>query len=86
MEKQDAIATLMSLLDRFRSAIYCQTAPAQHWSMPAVVDDIAKDIRQQARDSKIATLDATQFWTSIKPFLGPEQLPPVDGIHSESAT
>ena len=31
-------------------------------------------------------MDATQFWTSIKPSLGPEQLPPVDGIHSESAS
>ena len=45
VEKQDAIATLMSLLDRFRSAIYCQTAPAKHWNMPEVVNDIARHIR-----------------------------------------
>ena len=82
-EKQDAIFRFMGLLDRFRSALYCQTAPSGHWGMPKVVDNIAKDIRDQARAANIATLDASQFWTSIKPFMGPEQLPPVSGVKSE---
>ena len=73
----------MALFDQFRSAIYCQTAPAEHWGMPKVVDGIAKDIRDQARATNIATLDASQFWTSIKAFTGPEQLPPVSGVKSE---
>ena len=64
MEKQSAITQLMALLNQFRSAIYCQTAPARHWDMPEVVDQIADHIRELARKSKIATLDATQFWSS----------------------
>ena len=83
VEKQDAISHFIALLDQFRSAIYCQTAPAEHWGMPKVVDGIAKDIRDQARATNIATLDASQFWTSIKAFTGPEQLPPVSGVKSE---
>ena len=54
--------------------------------MPEVVDGIAGDIRKQAREAKIATLDAAQFWTSIKPFMGPEQLLPVVGVKSENAS
>ena len=84
VEKQDAIFRFMGLLDQFRSALYCQTAPSEHWGMPEVVDQIAKDIRDQARQTNIATLDATQFWTSIKPFMGPEQLPPVGEVKTES--
>ena len=85
VEKQSAIAQLMVLLDQFRSVVYCQTAPARHWGMPGVVDQIADHIRKLARESKIATLDATQFWSSIKPFMGPAQLPPIDAKHSEGA-
>ena len=85
VEKQDAISHFISLLDQFRSVVYCQTAPAKHWGMPEVANEIAVDIRKQARAAKIATLDATQFWTSIKPFMGPEQLPAFDGVKSESA-
>ena len=85
VEKQDAISHFMSLLDQFRSVVYCQTAPAKHWSMPEVANEIAEDIREQARTAKIATLDATQFWTSIKPFMGPEQLPRIAGVKSENA-
>ena len=75
VEKQSAIAHLTMFLDQFRSAIYCQTAPARHWDMLEVVDDIAEHIRKLARESKIATLDATQFWSSIKPFMGPAARP-----------
>ena len=63
--KQSAIAELMDLLDSFRSAVYCQTAPARHWGMPEVVDQIADHVREKARKSNISTLDATQFWSSI---------------------
>ena len=72
--KQSAIAELLALLDNFRSAVYCQTAPARHWGIPEVVDQIADHVRNLARESKIATLDATQFWSSIKPFMGPASL------------
>ena len=84
-EKQSAIHQLMALLDQFRSAVYCQTAPARHWGMPDVVDQIAEHVRGLARESKIATLDATQFWSSIKPFMYPAQLPPIDAKCSEGA-
>ena len=69
--KQSPIHQPRALFDQFRSAVYCQTAPARHWGMPEVVDQIADHIRKLARESKIATLDATQFWSSIKPFMGP---------------
>ena len=52
--------------------------------MPKVVDNIAKDIRNQAKGMNIATLDATQFWTSIKPFMGPEQLSPIAGVRAKT--
>ena len=85
VEKQPAIVQLIVLLDQFRSAAYCQTAPARHWGMPEVVDKIADHVRTLARESKIATLDATQFWSSIKPFMYPAQLPPIDAKCSEGA-
>ena len=42
--------------------------------MPAEVDKIANDVRRRAREKNIATLDAMQFWRSIKGFLGPDFL------------
>ena len=49
VEKQAAISNLMMLLGQFRSAIYCQTAPAKHWDMLEVVNEIAEHIRKLAR-------------------------------------
>ena len=66
---QAAIEEMLDLFDCFKSAVYCQTAPAKHWGMPAAVDDIANNIRQRARGKKIATLDTTQLWRSIKDFM-----------------
>ena len=74
VEKQSAIAELMAPLDQLRSAVYCQTAPARHWGMPEVVDQIADHVRKLAKESQIATLDAIQFWSYIKPFMGPAPL------------
>ena len=71
---QAAINEMLDHIDSFKSAIYCQTAPAKHWGMPEAIDEIASNIRQRARDKNIATLDATQFWTSIKDFMGPASL------------
>ena len=71
---QAAIEEMLDLFDCFKSAVYCQTAPAKHWGMPAAVDDIANNIRQRARAKKIAMLDTTQFWRSIKDFMGPGPL------------
>ena len=48
VEKQSAIAELMALLDQCRSAVNCQTAPARHWGMPEVVDQIADHVRKLA--------------------------------------
>ena len=65
---QSAIEEMLDLIDCFycfKSAIYCQTAPAKHWGMPAGVDDIANNIRQRARAKNIATLDITQFCIEI---------------------
>ena len=62
VEERAAITLLMELLDQFRSAVYCQTASARHWGMPAVVNDIADYIGMMARDKTIATLSAAQFW------------------------
>ena len=72
--KQAAVDELIEHLDSFKSALYCQTAPAKHWGMPEAVNEIAANIRQRMRKQKIATLDATQFWVSIKAFMGKEQL------------
>lgn len=72
--KQAAVDELIENLDSFKAALYCQIAPAKHWGMPEAVDSIAGHIRQRMRTKNIATLDATQFWASIKPFLGKEQL------------
>ena len=72
--QQAAITELMDFIDCFRSAVYCQTVPARHWGMTEEVDQIADYVREKARKSNIATLDATQFWTSIKPFMGPASL------------
>ena len=71
---QAAIEEMLDFIGYFKSAIYCQMAPAKHWGMPAAVDDIANNIRQRARAKKIATLDATHFWRSIKDFMGSESL------------
>ena len=32
--KREVIDRFMGFLDQFRSALYCQTAPAEHWGMP----------------------------------------------------
>ena len=61
--KKDETDRLMGLLDQFRSALYCQTASAEHWGMPDAVNEIANHLRQEARDKNIATLSADQFWT-----------------------
>ena len=85
VEKQAAIKLLMELLNQFKSAVYCQTAPAKHWGMREVVNELAEYIRMVARGWKIATLDSTQFWSSIKPFMGPAQLPPREGENAVAA-
>ena len=72
--QQAAITELMDLIDCFRSAVYCQTAPARHWGMTEEVDLIADYVRDKARKSNIATLGSTQFWISIKPVVGPASL------------
>ena len=70
----DETDRLMGLLDQFRSALYCQTATAEHWDMPEVVDQIANHLRKKAREKKIATLSSGQFWASIQAFRGKDQL------------
>ena len=70
----DETNRLMELLDQFRSALYCQTAPAEHWDMPEVVNQIANHLRNKAREKKIATLSSGQFWASIQAFRGKDQL------------
>ena len=72
--QQAAITELMDLIDCFRSTVYCQTVPARHSGMPEEVDQIADHVQEKARKLNIATLDATQFWSSIKPFMGPASL------------
>ena len=57
-KKTDETDRLMGLLDQFRSALYCQTATAEHWDMPEVVDEIANHLRRKAREKKIATLSS----------------------------
>lgn len=42
--------------------------------MSEAADEIAMNIRQGARQKDIATLDATQFWASIKEFRGTESV------------
>ena len=74
VEAQAAIDELMEFIDCFKLAVYCQTAPAKHWGMSAEVDKIADDICRRAREKNIATLDAIQFWRSIKGFMGPDSL------------
>ena len=49
-KKTDETNRLMGLLDQFRSALYCQTATAEHWDMPEVVDQIANHLRRKARE------------------------------------
>ena len=73
-KKTDETDRLMGLLDQFRSALYCQTATAEHWDMPEVVDQIANHLRKKAREKKIATLSSGQFWASIQAFRGKDQL------------
>ena len=73
-KKTDETDRLMGLLDQFRSALYCQTATAEHWDMPGVVDQIANHLREKAREKKIATLSSGQFWASIQAFRGKDQL------------
>ena len=65
VEMQAATTELMELVDCFKSAVYCQTAPAKHWGMTPEVDKIADYVREKAREKNIATLDATQFWPSF---------------------
>ena len=74
VQAQAAIDELVELIDCFKSAVYCQTAPAKHWGMPAEVDKIADDVRRRARENNIAMLDATQFWRSIRGFMEPDSL------------
>ena len=84
---QAAIDELIEHLDSFKAALYCQTAPAKHWGMPEAVDSIASNIREQMRKKSIATLDATQIWSSIKTFMGKDQLlnPAANGDNAGAA-
>ena len=85
VETQAAITELMELIDCFKSAVYCQIAPAKHWGMTAEVDKIADYVRQKARAKNIATLDATQSWLSIKGFMGPGSLDSKPGENAGKA-
>ena len=82
--KKDETDRLMGLLDQFRSALYCQTASAEHWGMPDVVNEIADHLRQKARMKNIATLSADQFWTSIKAFRGKDQMDTAVEVKTDS--
>jgi len=82
--KKDETDRPMGLLDQFRSALYCQTASAEHWGMPDVVNEIADHLRQKARMKNIATLSADQFWTSIKAFRGKDQMDTAVEVKNDS--
>ena len=82
--KQEAGNRFMGLLDQFRSALYCQTALANHWGMPEVTNQIADFVREKARKMNIATLSASQIWTSIKAFKGKDQMSTAGEVKTES--